>query len=73
MGIETQAQVRQRSRGLALVASTFFAGMPNSYAWAAGAVFFGVAFLYRYLKFFRQYSYWLLLTYSEQPPKETSV
>ena len=35
-------------------------------SWPIGAGVFGVIFLYRYLKFFRQYSYRLLLAYSER-------
>lgn len=38
---------------------------PPSYSWALVALFFSVAMLYRYLKFFRQYSYHLFVTYAE--------
>lgn len=41
-----------------------------TYWWAAVAVFFGLTMLYRYLKFFRQFSYQLLITYAELPTKE---
>ncbi|WP_041855483.1 hypothetical protein [Candidatus Korobacter versatilis] len=35
--------------------------------WALAAAFCGIALFYRYLKFFRQYSYELLLRYAELP------
>lgn len=61
---------RNMALALLVVALLFVAGVeatPRSQTtqWAAVAAFLGVAMLYRYLKFFRQYSYQLLLAYAE--------
>ena len=44
-----------------------FSGEPSSYWWAFIAAGLGITMLYRYLKFFRQYSYQLLVSYAELP------
>jgi hypothetical protein len=61
---------RNTSFALFVVAAMLAAGTttqqdPPSYGWAIVTLFVGIAMLYRYLKFFRQYSYHLLVTYAE--------
>lgn len=52
-----------------------FTDTPPNYWWAAIAAVLGVSMLYRYLKFFRQFSYQLLITYAEldRPSGERST
>lgn len=48
-----------------LAIGTRWGGEPPSYWWAMGAAGLALSMLYRYLKFFRQFSYELFVTYSE--------
>ncbi len=52
---------------LVFLAGTSFRGLPPSGVWSLLSLGFGVVMLYRYLKFFRQFSYQLLITYAELP------
>jgi hypothetical protein len=51
----------------AILVAHRFANQPLRYRWALLAGLVGVALFYRYLKFFRQYSYELFLRYAELP------
>ena len=53
-----------------LVLGTWVKGSPASYIWGVLSVGFGIGMLYRYLKFFRQFSYQLFITYAEMRPDE---
>ncbi|MBI5251581.1 MAG: hypothetical protein HY912_18985, partial [Desulfomonile tiedjei] len=44
---------------------------PLSISWITLSIGFGIGMLYRYLKFFRQYSYQVLITYAELSSPET--
>lgn len=50
-----------------LVIGRYFADVPPSYWWSAASAFLGIAMFYRYLKFFRLYSWHVLTRYSELP------
>lgn len=51
--------------GVLLAIGTRVSGTPASSWWAIGSFALGVSMLYRYLKFFRQFTYELFLTYAE--------
>lgn len=51
-----------------LLLARFTVTPPPSPSWAILAALFALGLLYRYLKFFRQFSYQLLITYAELPP-----
>ncbi len=53
-----------------LALGTFTKQSPPSYGWSLSALFCSIAMLYRYLKFFRQFSYYLFVTYAELPVSE---
>lgn len=54
--------------GLWITIAHWYGHHPVSLRWAALAGFSAVSMFYRYLKFFRQYSYELLIRYAELPP-----
>jgi len=53
---------------LGITIAHWYGHHPVGLRWAALAAFSAVSMFYRYLKFFRQYSYELLIRYSELPP-----
>ena len=53
---------------LLLACGACWGNRPPSHWWAVLTAAAGVTMLYRYLKFFRQYSYQLFVTYAELPP-----
>ncbi len=52
---------------IAIVATHFYGAHPVQLRWSLLAAFASVCLFYRYLKFFHQYSYELLLRYAELP------
>ena len=55
---------------LLLVIGNLALGTPDKFYWALAALVGAVGMFYRYLKFFRQYSYELLVTYAAQTDEE---
>lgn len=53
---------------IAIVATHFYGAHPVRLRWSLLAAFASVCLFYRYLKFFHQYSYELLIRYAELPP-----
>lgn len=58
--------------GILVEIEHFFGHRPVNLIWAIIAFSFSVCMLYRYLKFFRQYTFELLIRYSELPPPTKS-
>ena len=51
---------------LPLAVGTWTKQLPESYAWSALSAVLGIGMFYRYLKFFRQFSYQVFITYAER-------
>ncbi len=53
---------------VAIVAEHIYGTHPVRLRWSLLATFAAISLFYRYLKYFRQYSYELFLRYAELPP-----
>lgn len=58
---------------IAILVCHKYGSHPVQLRWSLLAGFASIALFYRYLKFFHQFSYELLLRYAELPPRETSL